>query len=278
MDPLISQNNQICFQAIPSKERTDHKLQVLEIFSNSQIIDKSNILELTHEECSKFNSLKILQGKLHSKKCLNCRSRPYTIRCECGFIYCNQCLVTLFQRSKKCLHCKNEFTNRLIIQISSIPEFRNFELVALCKSCNKRKIDKYIKNSCNHLCITCIQKSFDSFEMICPICFTDLAKINEYKRYKLLCGGCGLETLISTGLLKSLPCEDSLCISCVKKSINSRKCKKCSQKLNQVEILQLLSEISDFCTQCKQNFFRNHIGKDPILGILCDPCSNTSLT
>lgn len=278
MDPLVSLNEEISFQILTPKERIDHSLKIMEILCNNQIINESNKLKLTNEERSESKSLKMLKGKLHSKNCLNCKLGPFTIKCECGYKYCNKCLVTLFEKSVKCFGCRNEFSNRFIIQISKIPEFRKFELAAICKSCNKRKIEKYIPNSCNHLCITCIQKSFDIFEMICPICFTDLAKIDEYKRYKLLCEGCGQETLLIKGSLKALPCEDSLCINCIKNSINSRKCKHCSRKLNQIEILHLLSEISDFCTACNQNFFRNHIGKDPLLGIRCDTCSNTSLS
>lgn len=188
--------------------------------------------------------------------CSMCKGNLLICVNQCGHLICLECLLKRVQEKKNCSVCDEEFKESLIQTIvHNASNLTSEKIKIICRKCKTNEIPTDLKNTCGHLCLSCVKSYHKKFIDECPICFQRLFDENlfPYSTKKVLCEGCDTKRGYFDENCQKFKCGHTLCGNCIKFSIQSMKCKLCENNLNNLELLQFIKAVTEQCSKCKKN-------------------------
>jgi hypothetical protein len=311
---LVSLNRQykIKLNTVPELNNVIHYwTQYNQISTRAKEIRKPEVLNTVKENETRL--LSFIQGKelstLLFSKCCICNSNPIDFTLGCGHGGCQNDLIThilretqdkvLFHRYEKakkvvCPECKYIITDNEVQQIlgEEILSFYKSEMIhrqhsfessnhiqdcLLCHEVNH--LENFPKN---HMCFcyNCHGLMLSKFHNTCIFCNEDLNKdfIVDLSNRIYTCNACG-DFMKLDELKDSLNCDDHLlCKPCILKSLQQKKCVKCSRKLKRKEVSRLNGVYFIVCKICGEGFEDDSIFKDKACDcVICVGCYSRSV-
>lgn len=250
-------------------------LKIIESFIDySKFINLTSILGNIEYNSQLINAIK---EKIYSNSCVMCKGHDKIIIAECGHRFCLVCAKKLLTENIDCSICSASLSHSFKVKVfnsknrmeKGCPKFP-------CVQCKNKQICKFLTGKCNHLCIYCVQQSYENFKTDCCECFQPLFNDTSYFEQTEICQGCGQIKYIIGDFMASLSCGHILCIECQEEAIKLKLCKICRLNLNQLQILDCLKKSCQQCSDCSLIFSKTFITKKVCCKInLCNNCESS---
>lgn len=256
------------------KEINQDKELVLSVLEScldySNPVNIQNLIPDTESDIEIINTIK---SKLYSDLCVKCQAVEKNYDPGCGHKYCLDCSKEIINENRKCVKCdsglSHNFELKIIKELKKTVEMPNI----LCKMCKIAEIQHFFEGKCNHLCIKCVQASYETFEHECIECFQALFNDSKYFEYTEMCYGCGENKYFIGDFMSTLPCNHLFCIECIENSIRISQCKYCTDRINQSQLLECLLKCTHQCNICNFIFSKTFISlKTCCKQYLCNNC------
>ena len=273
-----SQNEIFKQSKLPKKNFNSSEDSIMLISIFEKAIDyMSEDIEKVEDILNEFEDeeqLSIIRRKLQGPhKCIKCRKSKLVSRTSCGHLYCEKCTGELISNSQSCLDCSEPFPFKFKI-ISSIKSLQidSAQPSILCLNCEKAPIESIIEGECNHMCMSCISQCYLNHIDECPICFNPLFQTSGYFNYNLRCQSCNKCKSYLTDYFGAIKKCHSMCGWCLGQSLESQSCNICKKRLNSMQMIDILRQISDQCSKCQQIVSRKNMTREK--GNLCVSCNS----
>lgn len=285
--------------------------QYNQISTRAKEIRKPELLNSVKENEGRL--LNFIQGKelstLLFSKCCICNSNAIDFTLGCGHGGCHNDLIMLilkgtddkvlfhkYEKSKHavCPECRYVITDKEVQQIlgEDILSFYKSEMIHRqhsfesnnhiqeCLVCREVNHQENFPKSHMCFCYNCHGLMLSKLQNTCMFCNEDLHKdfILDLSHRIYTCNACG-DFMKLEELKDSLNCDDHLlCKPCILKSLQQKKCVKCSRKLKRKEVSRLNGVYFIVCKICGEGFEEDSIFKDKACNcVICVGCYSRSI-
>ena len=261
------------FQSI--KEVIKDKGEVLSVLESC--LDYSNptsIQNLIPNTDSDIQVIIQIKSKLYTKVCVNCQATGKIYDPGCGHKYCLDCSKEIIIENRKCFKCDSGLSHNFELKLINVLKKADEKSInILCKKCKIAEILHTFEGKCNHLCLNCVQTSYETFEHDCIECFQALFNDSKYFEHTEMCYGCSEKKYFIGDFMSLLPCKHLYCIECIENSIRTKRCKYCAERINQSQLLDCLIKCTHQCNSCNSIFSKTFISlKTCCKKYLCGNC------